>query len=144
MATRHQDRATQGREKQQEVQLFALAFVAFEISIGKHRRYGGRGDDQTGVEEGICVHQQKGRDLSRDGGSGSPDGDESDSPAASAGSRLKAMPSMTTTAEAAISSSGSRANRSRVLISYLLTAAVVADAWCCRFCNAGWNVFSTG
>jgi hypothetical protein len=58
MTARHQDRATQSREQKQKVQLFALAFMLFEVLVGKHRHHGGGGDDQADVEQGVSIHSR--------------------------------------------------------------------------------------
>ena len=47
----------------QEIQLFAMAVMIFEVLVGKRCHSRGGGDDQAHVEQGISVHEQKRRHL---------------------------------------------------------------------------------
>ena len=63
MTTRDQNRATQGREQKQQIQLFAMAALIFEIGKERIATAAGRGDDQAHVEQGISVRRAEARSL---------------------------------------------------------------------------------
>ena len=56
----HHHRAERGHQ-QQQIELFAIALVAFEIRAAERQHAERAGKDQTGVEEGIAVHHQQRR-----------------------------------------------------------------------------------